>query len=66
VERDSQKGIIIGAKGERLKNIGQAARENIESLLDTKVFLNLWVKVRKNWRDNLAALNEFGYGDEES
>jgi GTP-binding protein Era len=66
VERDSQKGIIIGAKGERLKNIGRAARENIESLLDTKVFLNLWVKVRKNWRDNSAALNEFGYGDDES
>lgn len=66
VERDSQKGIIIGAKGERLKNIGRAARENIESLLDTKVFLNLWVKVRKNWRDDIAALNEFGYGDEES
>lgn len=65
-ERDSQKGIIIGAKGERLKNIGQAARENIESLLDTKVYLNLWVKVRKNWRDNPAALNEFGYGDDES
>lgn len=65
VERDSQKGIVIGAKGERLKEIGREARENIEALLDAKVFLNLWVKVRKNWRNNLNSLKEFGYNDEE-
>lgn len=61
VERDSQKGIIIGAKGERLKKIGQEARVNIEALLDTKVYLELWVKVRKNWRNHQASLKEFGY-----
>lgn len=65
VERDSQKGIVIGAKGERLKEIGREARENIEALLDAKVFLNLWVKVRKNWRNNLNSLKESGYNDEE-
>lgn len=65
VERDSQKGIIIGAKGERLKNIGQAARENLELLLDTSVYLSLWVKVRKNWRNNEAVLKEFGYWEED-
>jgi GTPase len=61
VERDSQKGIIIGAKGERLKNIGQEARADLELMLDASVYLNLWVKVRKNWRNNEVALKEFGY-----
>jgi GTP-binding protein Era len=65
VERDSQKGIIIGAKGERLKNIGQATRENLEQLLDAPVYLSLWVKVRKNWRNNETSLKEFGYWEEE-
>ncbi len=65
VERDTQKGIIIGAKGQRLKNIGSEARKSIEELLEMPVFLNLWVKVRKKWRNNQAALKEFGYGDEE-
>jgi GTP-binding protein Era len=65
VERDSQKGIIIGAKGERLKNIGQAARENLERLLDAPVYISLWVKVRKNWRNNENFLKEFGYWEEE-
>ena len=64
VERDSQKGIIIGAGGERLKNIGKAAREDLELLLDAPVFLNLWVKVRKNWRNHEASLKEFGYWDD--
>ncbi|HBE80079.1 MAG TPA: GTPase Era [Firmicutes bacterium] len=64
VERDSQKGIIIGAKGERLKNIGQAARENLERLLDAPVYLSLWVKVRKNWRNSEVFLKEFGYWEE--
>ena len=61
VERDSQKGIIIGAGGQRLKQIGAAARLNIEQLLNTQAFLSLWVKVRKNWRNNAADLKEFGY-----
>ncbi|MCL6590578.1 MAG: GTPase Era [Firmicutes bacterium] len=61
VERDSQKGILIGAGGQRLKQIGAAARQNIEQLLNTAIFLSLWVKVRKNWRNNEAALKEFGY-----
>ncbi|HBF39038.1 MAG TPA: GTPase Era [Firmicutes bacterium] len=66
VERDSQKGIIIGAGGERLKSIGKAAREDLERLLDAPVYLNLWVKVRKNWRNNEASLKEFGYWKEET
>jgi GTP-binding protein Era len=61
VERDSQKGIIIGAKGSRLKQIGAAARKTIEEMLDAPVYLNLWVKVRKNWRNNERDLKEFGY-----
>lgn len=65
VERDSQKGIIIGAKGGRLKAIGAAARVEIEKLLDAPVYLNLWVKVRKNWRNSDKILREFGYGGEE-
>lgn len=66
VERDSQKGIIIGAKGERLKEIGRDARQNIEGLLGIRVFLNLWVKVRKNWRNHPASLREFGFGEDRS
>lgn len=65
VERDSQKGIIIGANGGRLKAIGTAARVEIERLLDAPVYLNLWVKVRKNWRNSDKILREFGYGGEE-
>lgn len=66
VERDSQKGIIIGAKGKRLKTVGSAARVEIEKLLDAPVYLNLWVKVRKNWRNSNKILRELGYGGEES
>ena len=61
VEKGSQKGIIIGEGGKRLKRIGQAAREEIEQLLGTKVYLDLWVKVRKKWRKDEAALKWFGY-----
>ena len=61
VERDSQKGILIGEKGRTLKEIGRLAREEIESLLGTKVFLELWVKVEKNWRDDPRALRRLGY-----
>lgn len=61
VERDSQKGIIIGEKGRMLKEIGQRAREEIEALLGAKVFLELWVKVEKNWREDPRALRRMGF-----
>lgn len=61
VERESQKGILIGAKGSMLKKIGQLARQDIENLLNTKVFVELWVKVRQDWRNSSAALKDFGY-----
>ncbi len=60
VERESQKGIIIGEKGRMLKEIGQRAREEIEVLLGAKVFLELWVKVEKNWREDPRALRRLG------
>jgi len=63
VERDSQKGIIIGNKGQMLKKVGQFAREDIERLLGCKVYLELYAKVRKNWRKNIRDLKEFGYFD---
>jgi GTP-binding protein Era len=61
VERDSQKGIIIGRKGEMLKKIGMQARREIEQLLDAKVFLELFVRVRKDWSENPRMLKELGY-----
>jgi GTP-binding protein Era len=61
VEKDSQKGIIIGAKGAMLKKIGEYARADIEKLLGVKVYLELWVKVKKDWREKPGALEEFGY-----
>jgi GTP-binding protein Era len=61
VEREGQKAIIIGKHGSMLKAIGSAARVDIEKLLDTKVFLALWVKVRKKWRDDDRLLRELGY-----
>ena len=61
VEKDSQKGIIIGAKGRMLKMIGEAARKDIERLLGIKVYLELWVKVKKDWREKPGALREMGY-----
>ena len=61
MERDSQKAIIIGKKGSLLKTIGQEARQEMEKLLDCKVFLELWVKVWKNWRKDPRALRELGY-----
>ena len=60
-ERDSQKGIIIGKHGTLLKEIGATARKDIERLLATKVFLDLWVKVKKDWRNKSAILSELGY-----
>ncbi len=61
VERDSQKGIVIGQGGEKLKKIGIDARQKIEELLGRKVYLRLRVKVRKNWRNDEAALRLFGF-----
>ncbi|MFN2106508.1 MAG: GTPase Era [Candidatus Promineifilaceae bacterium] len=61
VERDSHKGIIIGKKGAQLKSIGSAAREEIETMLDDKVFLDLWVKVEPQWRRDENALKRLGY-----
>jgi len=60
-ERDSQKGIIIGKNGQMLKNIGEQSRKDIEKMLDTEVYLDLWVKVKKNWRDSESNLNQFGF-----
>ena len=65
VERDSQKGIIIGKKGAMLKKIGSQARDDIERLLGSKVFLELWVKVQKNWRDKDAQLKDLGFKNED-
>lgn len=61
VERDSQKGIIIGAKGSLLKKIGQQARQDIQELLACPVYLDLWVKVKQDWRNQDKALKQFGY-----
>lgn len=61
VERDSQKGIIIGKQGVMLKTIGRQARGDVERLLATKVFLDLWVKVKKDWRNKSGMLSELGY-----
>ncbi len=61
VERESQKHILIGAKGARVRSIGQAARAKIEALIGQRVYLDLWVKVLPNWRKNAAALRRFGY-----
>jgi GTP-binding protein Era len=61
VEREGQKAIIIGKRGAMLKSIGMSARLGIEKLLNTKVFLEIWVKVKKNWRNDMRFLKELGY-----
>ncbi|HCE30047.1 MAG TPA: GTPase Era [Comamonadaceae bacterium] len=61
VERDNHKMMVIGDKGERLKRIGTEARQELEKLLDAKVFLELWVKVRSGWADDEARVRSFGY-----
>ncbi|MGD6967201.1 GTPase Era [Rossellomorea vietnamensis] len=64
VERDSQKGIVIGKQGGMLKEIGKRARVDIENLLGSKVYLELWVKVQKDWRNKLSNLRDFGFNDD--
>ena len=61
VERDAHKGMIIGSGGERLKRIGSEARQELEKLMDAKVFIELWVKVRSGWADDEAHLRSYGY-----
>ena len=61
VERDSQKRILIGTKGQQIRSIGQAARKKIEALIGQNVYLDLWAKVLPNWRKNVNALARFGY-----
>lgn len=65
VERNSQKGIIIGKQGSMLKEIGTRARKDIQTLLGSKIYLELWVKVQDDWRDKPRDLNRFGYKDED-
>ena len=63
-EKDSHKGIIIGKHGSMLKKIGEQARLDMEQFLDTKVFLQTWVKVKENWRDSQTQLKNFGFKNE--
>ena len=65
VERSSQKGIIIGARGALLRTIGQRARADVETLLGAKVYLDLWVKTRKDWRNRASALRAFGFQEDD-
>jgi len=66
IERKSQKRMVIGNKGERLKTIGQEARRDMEEMFGQKVFLETWVKVKSGWADDERALRSLGYGDEYS
>jgi GTP-binding protein Era len=63
VEREGQKVIVIGKQGEGLKKVGQRAREDLEKMLEQKVYLNLWVKIKQGWSDNERALQSLGYTD---
>lgn len=65
VERESQKGMVIGKNGKMLKEIGKLARADIENLLGSKVFLEVWVKVQKDWRNKTQFIRSLGYKDEE-
>jgi len=64
VEREGQKRMVIGNKGEKLKAIGKQARIDMEELFDSKVFLEIWVKVKSGWADDDRALRSLGYGDD--
>ena len=61
IEKKSQKGIVIGEQGKRLKSIGTAARKDLERMLESKVMLRLWVKVKKDWTNDQGAMNSMGY-----
>ena len=63
-EKASHKGIIIGRHGDMLKKIGEMARKDMEALLDTKVYLQTWVKVKENWRDSMSLLRNFGFTEQ--
>ncbi len=63
-EKASHKGILVGKNGETLKRIGSYAREDLEKMLETRVYLNLWVKVKENWRDSQRGILNFGYTEE--
>ncbi|MFZ5626340.1 MAG: GTPase Era [Bacillota bacterium] len=65
VERESQKGIIVGHQGRMLKQVGQLARQDLENLLGSKLYLDLWVKVKKDWRNREQILRQFGYREED-
>lgn len=64
-ERETHKAIIIGHNGEQLKKIGSYARADLEEFFGTKVYLNLWTKVKENWRDDLMSLNRFGFNQDD-
>ena len=64
-EKNSHKGIIVGKKGETLKRVGSYARQDLEKMFGIKVYLNLWVKVKENWRDSANLVGNFGYRNEE-
>jgi GTP-binding protein Era len=64
-EKQTHKGIIIGKSGATIKKIGTFAREDIENMLDSKVFLDLYVRVKENWRDSDFVISDFGYKEEE-
>jgi GTP-binding protein Era len=63
-EKESHKGIIVGKRGETLKRVGSYARQELERMFGIKVYLNLWVKVKENWRDSAHLVSNFGYKDE--
>ena len=63
-EKASHKGIIVGKNGEELKRVGSYARADLEAILGTKVYLNLWVKVKENWRDSQRGITDFGFTEE--
>ena len=64
-EKESHKGIIVGRRGETLKRVGSYARQELEKMFGAKVYLNLWVKVKENWRDSAHLVSNFGYKNEE-
>ncbi|MGB7999123.1 MAG: GTPase Era, partial [Anaerobacillus sp.] len=65
VERSSQKGIIIGKQGKMLKEVGKRARQDIEALLGSRVFMEIWVKVVKDWRNKPSSLRDYGYREDD-